>query len=110
MRNTLLAFAVLLGAAVNAQAEVLEVPDMPSTSSVSTPARGQSMASVSRDFGEPEMRHPAAGGGSRLHPPITRWDYPAFSVFFERDTVIDIVVKGAQMPISNLDELKAASP
>lgn len=110
MRNTLLAFAVLLGAAAGAHAEVLEVPEMPSSSSVSTPARGQSMASVTRDFGEPETRHAPAGGGSRLHPPITRWDYPAFSVFFERDTVIDIVIKGAQMPISNLDELKAASP
>ena len=38
MRNTLLAFAVLLGAAAGAHAEVLEVPEMPSSSSVSTPA------------------------------------------------------------------------
>ena len=110
MRNTLLAFAVLLGAVTNVQADVLDVPDMPSTGSVSTPARGQAMASVVRDFGEPETRHPAAGGGSKVHPPITRWDYPAFSVFFERNTVIDVVVKGAQMPIDKLDELKAASP
>jgi hypothetical protein len=25
------------------------------------------------------------------HPPITRWDYPAYSVFFEHDHVLHTV-------------------
>jgi len=59
-------------------------------SSIPRPARGMRMASVERRFGEPITRHPTVG-----QPPITRWDYPGFSVFFERDRVIHTVVTGA---------------
>jgi hypothetical protein len=111
MRTTLLAFAVALGAfAGAAQADVLAMPESASAATVSVPARGSSMATVSQQFGEPSTKHPAKGGGSAKHPPITRWDYPAFSVFFERSTVIDVVVKGVPMPIQNKDELQPASP
>ena len=111
MRTTLLAFAVALGAAAGAaQADVLTLPEEPSAATVSVPARGSSMATVSRQFGEPSVKHPAKGGGSPQQPPITRWDYPAFSVFFERSAVINVVVKGAPMPIQNKDELQSASP
>lgn len=111
MRKTLIAFAVALGAFTGTvQADVLVVPEAPSTGAILAPSRGQSMAEVSRRFGEPAVRHPAKGGGKRVHPPITRWDYPDFAVFFERSTVIDIVVRGVPMPIQNRDELQPASP
>jgi hypothetical protein len=51
------------------------------------PARGALMKTVEKQFGPPANRHPTVG-----KPPITRWDYPGFSVFFEGDRVIDTVV------------------
>lgn len=53
------------------------------------PARGMTMAAVEKQFGEPADRHPTVG-----QPPITRWDYHGFSVFFERDRVIHSVATG----------------
>ena len=35
----------------------------------------------------------AVGGASAQQPPITRWDYPSFSVYFEHDKVIHAVAK-----------------
>jgi hypothetical protein len=68
----------------------LEVDDgkvavMPSTTP--QPARGALMKTVEKQFGAPAEKHPTVG-----KPPITRWDYPTFSVFFEGDRVIDSVV------------------
>jgi hypothetical protein len=68
----------------------LEVDDgkvavMPSTTP--QPARGAQMKTVEKQFGAPAEKHPTVG-----KPPITRWDYPNFSVFFEGDRVIDSVV------------------
>jgi hypothetical protein len=57
---------------------------------VASPKRGMSMAQVQKHFGEPRERHPTVGT-----PPITRWDYDHFAVFFEKDLVIDAVVPGA---------------
>ncbi len=51
------------------------------------PARGALMKTVEKQFGAPAEKHPTVG-----KPPITRWDYPNFSVFFEGDRVIDSVV------------------
>lgn len=81
--------AAALSAAGTAHA-ALEVDDgkvavMPS--SAPQPARGALMKTVEKQFGAPATRHPTVG-----KPPITRWDYPGFSVFFEGDRVIDSVV------------------
>ena len=51
------------------------------------PARGVTMSQVEARFGAPTTRHAAVGD-----PPITRWDYPQFSVFFEHDKVIHAVI------------------
>ena len=50
----------------------------------------------------------ASLGGAPKHPPITRWDYAGYSVFFERTTVVDVVIKGDPPPLSHVDELKPA--
>ena len=52
------------------------------------PTRGSTMTHVEASFGAPAERQPAVG-----NPPITRWDYPAFIVYFEKDRVIHSVVK-----------------
>ena len=56
-------------------------------SQVDRPKRGTTMDEVEKHFGAPVNRHPTVGA-----PPITRWDYSNFSVFFEKDRVIDAVV------------------
>ncbi len=51
------------------------------------PNRGSSMATVESRFGAPSNRHAAIGS-----PPISRWDYPQFSVYFENDRVLHTVL------------------
>ncbi|MGD9843180.1 MAG: hypothetical protein AB7F79_06840 [Steroidobacteraceae bacterium] len=55
---------------------------------VTTPARGVSMSQVEARFGAPTQRNGAIG-----NPPITRWDYPNFSVFFEYQYVVHSVIR-----------------
>jgi hypothetical protein len=50
------------------------------------PARGSSMARVESRFGAPATRSGPVG-----QPPITRWDYPDFVVFFEYEHVVHAV-------------------
>jgi hypothetical protein len=50
------------------------------------PVRGSSMATVETRFGAPATRSSAVG-----KPPITRWEYADFVVFFEYDHVIHSV-------------------
>ena len=57
---------------------------------VEVPAHGIRMAQVEAKFGAPREKHAAVG-----KPPITRWDYDSFSVYFERDYVIHSVIPGA---------------
>jgi hypothetical protein len=52
------------------------------------PARGMSMEKVEAAFGAPSNRVAAVG-----NPPITRWEYPGFVVFFEHSIVLHSVVK-----------------
>jgi hypothetical protein len=72
-------------------AETLVVNDqvMVRESTVERPKRGITMQAVEQHFGQPVARHATVG-----QPPITRWDYPNFSVFFERDRVIHAVALG----------------
>ncbi len=72
---------------VNDQVQVRE-------SQVDRPKRGVTMSEVEKHFGAPVTRHPAVGGGSPHRPPITRWDYSGFAVFFEGDRVIHAVATG----------------
>ena len=57
----------------------------------SRPNRGMTAASVESRFGAPQGKRAAVGD-----PPITRWEYPEFVVFFEYDRVIHAVRKRNQ--------------
>lgn len=63
-------------------------PAATSTAPVTVPTRGVSMDKVAAQFGAPTQRSAAVG-----KPPITRWDYPGFSVYFEYQHVIHSVVR-----------------
>ncbi len=72
-----------------AHAETIVVDDKVAVraSDVPRPAAGLTMKTVEQRFGAPSERHPAVGT-----PAITRWDYAAFAVYFEKDRVIHAVV------------------
>jgi hypothetical protein len=75
-----------------ARAEILAVPDGMAVkqSDVATPMRGMTMNQVSTKFGTPVTKIPAVG-----KPPISRWEYPGFTVYFETDRVIHSVVSSS---------------
>ncbi|MGH8327427.1 MAG: hypothetical protein ACRET2_11755 [Steroidobacteraceae bacterium] len=84
---SILAGGALATSAAQAETIVLQGQLTVAPSSVLRPSRGMRMARVEQQFGAPVRRHPTVG-----KPPITRWDYPQFAVFFEGDRVIDSVV------------------
>ena len=55
---------------------------------MSEPTHGQNQETVKSQFGQP-----LAVYGPHGEPPITRWDYENFSVYFENDSVIHSVRK-----------------
>lgn len=59
------------------------------------PTRGMSMAEVERQFGAPVEKLPTRGGDAPRHPPINRWRYNGYTVYFERNRVIHSVVDSA---------------
>ncbi|MBS7455983.1 hypothetical protein [Coralloluteibacterium stylophorae] len=59
------------------------------------PARGLSSAEVQARYGAPSSRLEPRGGQKAQWPTINRWVYPAFTVYFERDRVIDVVANKA---------------
>lgn len=89
MRMLLPLLAALTLAAPLAEADVLKVPvSEQGNPQIARPQLGMSMDAVKRQFGEPLEEKPAVG-----NPPITRWIYAKFIVYFENSTVIHSVLK-----------------
>lgn len=96
------AFCATAFMAPSAQADALAVGANASRASGSLPGRGLSMAQVERRYGAPLEKLPTAGGDKPRHPPINRWRYQGYTVYFERNRVIhsvpDSVVAAAPKP------------
>ena len=97
MRKTVLA-AVGIACGMTAApsfAQNLQMAEAPAArAAAAAPARGMSMAEVESRFGAPSERFAAVG-----QPPITRWVYPSFVVYFEYQTVVHaVVVKASAAP------------
>ena len=108
MRSPYLAFALLLAASPLAtRADVIEMPEPGTPAALSKPSKGATMNSVLQQFGAPTTQHPAVGGGSKHQPPITRWDYPGYSVFFENSHVVDAVVPGQPPAVKDTEALQS---
>lgn len=88
----LLALLALSGAA---SAETLLIERVQYQSQMAPPARGLSMAQVEARYGAPSERLDPRGGQKRQWPTINRWVYPAFTVYFEKNRVIDTVANQA---------------
>ncbi|MDG9929418.1 MULTISPECIES: phosphodiesterase [Pseudomonas] len=71
-----------------ALAETIEIPVGQQGDAVAgLPQLGESKRSVLERFGLADEEHPPVG-----QPPITRWDYRTFSVYFEYDHVVNSVL------------------
>lgn len=73
---------IALGFAGGVQAQGSAMQDL----GAAGPQRGISKAAVERSFGTPVSRRAAVGD-----PPISRWVYEGFTVYFEHDHVIHAV-------------------
>jgi hypothetical protein len=90
-----LVLSVALLAPLPGRADTLLIERVHAAEGVALPARGSSMAAVQARFGAPAMKFAPVGGGSRLTPPITRWQYATFSVYFENQHVVNAVLTKA---------------
>ncbi|MEO0576050.1 MAG: hypothetical protein AAF004_11345 [Pseudomonadota bacterium] len=84
---TITAIAVLF-ATGGAQADVLDGTDRSVLTDSNAPQRGMSMAKVESNWGAPAAKRAAIG-----QPPISRWQYDGFVVYFEYDKVIHTVMQ-----------------
>lgn len=69
-------------------ADVIKIPigEQNSDSNLQLPQRGMLREAVIKNFGKPLKEYPAIG-----NPPITRWSYDGFDVYFEYNHVINSV-------------------
>jgi hypothetical protein len=82
---------LLIGLSANLAAEEINLPSSDKTQttefSVQVPGRGMSMETVQNRFGEALTKEAAVGS-----PPISKWIYNNFTVYFESEYVIHAVV------------------
>ena len=93
--NSLATFALIMALSVAgpAVADVLLIESIESAPAISTPVRGQTMGEVRAKFGDPVTEYPTVStDAGPFQPPITRWDFDNYSVFFENDVVIRSVI------------------
>jgi hypothetical protein len=85
---TLAAMLLSLGLTAAASADTLLIQEIARDSSQRSgwPARGLTMSQVESRFGAPLNKRPPVGD-----PPINRWDYEEYIVFFEGDIVLHSV-------------------
>jgi hypothetical protein len=88
MRRNAIYGLLLTAAAALAHADtlLLDSIDADQQTAASRPTNGMTMDQVESQYGAPAQRHAAVGD-----PPITRWDYADFSVYFEYQLVIHAV-------------------
>jgi len=86
--RTLTLFAFVFAFIGMAGADTLQVDGIAPGADSTRPTRGMTQASVESRYGTPVSRRAAVG-----EPPISRWDYAGFVVYFEYDLVIHAVVK-----------------
>jgi len=90
LRHFTAAGVLLLGFSANLAAEEINLPASESETteySIQLPGRGMTMEMVQNRFGEAISTEPAVGT-----PPISKWRYKDFTVYFESEYVIHAVV------------------
>jgi hypothetical protein len=82
------AIALLVAFGSMASAETVNMDGAMARSDDGRPSRGMTQESVESKYGSPASVNAPVGD-----PPISRWEYANFVVFFEHDKVIHAVVK-----------------
>ena len=77
-----------LGLLASANADTLKTSGISAGEDGSRPMRGITQAQVEAKYGSPVSKKAAVGD-----PPISRWEYQNFTVYFEHDRVIHAVLK-----------------
>ncbi len=77
-----------LTVAFSIQADVLLIDRVEAKAGKDVPKKSATMNQVRSNYGDPMNEHAAVG-----EPPITRWDYNDFIVYFEHQHVITTVLK-----------------
>ena len=90
-RSVLLFLPLALIASGQVSADVLLIDGIQSAPVIKTPRNGLNMAQVRQQFGEPAQEVPAVG-----EPPISRWEYTGYTVYFENDLVLHSVIQHAK--------------
>ena len=80
-RIVFIAFLLLMSGM--ACADVLIIDEVRQVEKMDLPENGQSKANIESKFGTPAQKHQAVGD-----PPISRWDYGEYSVYFEYTLVL----------------------
>ena len=86
-RASVSVLSLLLVISAPIHADVLLVDSIQSTPAINTPRNGNNMSQVRAQFGNPVTEVPAVGD-----PPISRWEYDGFTVFFENDLALHTVI------------------
>ncbi len=73
-------------------ADVLLIEEVRQAGRMTLPANGMSKEDVRAKFGDPAQTHAPVGD-----PPITRWDYQGWSVYYEYDLVLFTVLQKGQV-------------
>lgn len=77
---------------VTTKGDVLLMHQVQKEHQMNLPKRGLTMAQVEARYGAPLQKLDTRGGDSARHPPINRWQYPGYTVYFERNRVIHSVI------------------
>jgi hypothetical protein len=78
-----------------AEGDTLLIERVQQENSAAMPARGMSMQDVEARYGAPASKQDPRGGQKRAWPTINRWTYANFTVYFEKNRVIDAVANKA---------------
>lgn len=78
---------VILTFSTIAISDVLIIERINKNSNFSVPTKGKTMNQVISQFGEPSTKTNPVG-----MPPITKWEYAKFTVYFESTWVINTVI------------------
>ncbi|VAW47431.1 hypothetical protein MNBD_GAMMA02-1265 [hydrothermal vent metagenome] len=87
-RTTVFLLLSIIGLAFTVQADVLLIDRVEAIAGTDVPQKSATMNQVRSQYGDPMNEYAAVG-----EPPITRWDYADFTVYFEHQHVITAVLK-----------------
>lgn len=98
-KTTVFLLVSAFGLAFSVQANELLIERVEAKAASDIPQKAASMNQVRAQYGDPVIEHAAVG-----EPPITRWEYADFIVYFENQYVITSVLKKSKATDSDTSD------